>query len=139
MSRKICGSSGAFIAVNADGYFADEFAESIGRAPKNLMNIEIPDLHQIILDASQLDPKEAQIIAAIAQGQLDLLTQHWTKIKDIRDSDPKSEISISLSSSVNSSGPQPLVLTKIAYAQKFTDEREGYVDDGRQGRLFGKS
>lgn len=99
------------------------------------MNIEIPNLKTLVLDASQLDPKEAAIIAGIVQAQLDLLTQHWTQIQAIRDADDSSEVSISLSSAVNSSGPRTQVVTKISYSQKYKDEREDFIDDPNQTKM----
>lgn len=98
----------------------------------DFMEIDIPNLKQILLDTTGLDEKESAIIATMTQAQLDLLTQNWSQIKAIREKDPKAEVSISLSSSVNTSGPRPKLITKIKFAQKFDDEREDYIGDTQE-------
>lgn len=79
---------------------------------------------------------DESVIEKIVDSTRDLLLQHWDHVKGIRDTDPESTVKIGFSFVVHHSAENRIhVLSKIGYAQRFSDEREDWVEDPAQEKL----
>jgi ERCC4-type nuclease len=84
---------------------------------------------------AELPGMEYRIVERCLDATRDLLSNHWDKISEIRDGGEEETVDIAVKFTVDCSGPTPKIVTKIAYAEKFKDEREDTLPDAKQPGL----